>query len=148
MPEKHKTKGPPTIIAIRLVEETGDVAYKATITIARGDLAHVGLFEYFDASHITEAIEDALAKLVVLERNPPQVQSMTHAIQPSAPAPEYESAETGDSERKPTELDGEPDDPTVEKLSSDSPPPTNTEAVSSPSVEDAEAESQAQMNLL
>lgn len=73
MTDKRKTEKRPTIITIRLTDETGEVAHKATLTVTRGDLGHVRQFEYFDAHHVTEAIEAGLTKLDALERQPPQI---------------------------------------------------------------------------
>ena len=97
---KTKTTGVITTLTLRLSEDTGDVGYKGTLVAARGERALIMQFEYFDAKHMTEAIEAALQKLEATAHQPaPQA---TATPEPEPP-PQPEPATTAEEAASPTE---------------------------------------------
>lgn len=71
-----------TTITIHLTEETGEIAYIGTATIAQGDTAHITRFEYFSNSDILEAVDTALDHLRELQQHPRQLKIISPASPP------------------------------------------------------------------
>ena len=104
---------PETTITIQLTEETGEMAYLGTATVAQGSTAHFTRFEYFGEDDILAAVSQALAKLRHLQQHPPQLKPVIEKpqleeVEPDAdevPEPEEsEVAEMPDADETSSEL--------------------------------------------
>ncbi len=112
---------PPTVITLTLPDE-GTLPRTGTLLIQRGTLAAVRQFVYRDLSAITQAIQDAAAQFMDIEKNPPpDFKSSTPSTPVSTPAPADENAaEPADESTSESETTSEPTDTTPE--------PADTEA--------------------
>jgi hypothetical protein len=118
-----KKKTPETIIMIR-IPDVDSRNGKATLTIQRGELGHMGEFDYKGLTlkgNIAEAVGNALVKLVGVENAPPPEISTENAQSVSTPTDSSEAADD------PQSVSSDTDSLSLDEADEDENPPDSPE---------------------